>query len=592
MTEVQVRTLIRFVSDGQFEWRLWLMPLLVTCAIVPVTLSLPLVQRDLIDNVVLARQLDRLLPTTSLFAALWILSAILQVVLATLQGYLDERLTIHLRRRLFAHCGTLSIPLWQREQGGRTMTLFLNDAPSWAAFLGSNLVSAFGSLLTMLIGVVLMFRLNAQLALIAVCFPAVVGGLAWIVTRPLRQVSRRVREKTADLNAQLQENLSGLREIAAFGQEQRSGQLFAATMTELLRLKMRLAFVGAAIGGGQNLFSLATMLAVIGVGGYLVIIGQTTLGTLLAIQQLFGQIYVPARSLLGIVVGAQQALSAADRLHEFFELQPAVKERVGARDCGQAIGAVCFDRVDFAYEPGRPVLRDISFVVEPGEVIALVGPSGAGKSTLASLIARFRDPDDGRVLLDGMDLRDLTLESIRRQIAFVFQDPFLFGSSIRENIALGRNEASEAEIIRAAQAACAWEFIEKMPKGLDTIVGPRGNQLSEGQKQRVAIARALLRNPRILILDEPTSALDARSEHLLEQALENLMRGRTTFIIAHRLATISRANRILVLDEGRVVEQGTHAELLARRGLYHELHELQFAARHGESPLALVVSGD
>jgi ABC-type multidrug transport system fused ATPase/permease subunit len=235
--------------------------------------------------------------------------------------------------------------------------------------------------------------------------------------------------------------------------------------------------------------------------------------------------------------------------------------------------------VSFAYQADRQALNDVSFTAMPGQVIALVGPSGAGKSTLVGLIARFYDPIVGRIFVDRHNIREFPLDALRRQIGLVFQDPFLFATTIRENIAFGREGATEAEIVQAARDAHAWEFIEQLPLGLDTLVGQRATRLSEGQKQRLAIARALLRDPRILILDEPTSSLDARSEHLVQRALDNLMRGRTTFVIAHRLATIRRADRILVLDGGRIVQQGTHPELLTQPGLYQELFELQFGRR-------------
>jgi ABC-type multidrug transport system fused ATPase/permease subunit len=257
---------------------------------------------------------------------------------------------------------------------------------------------------------------------------------------------------------------------------------------------------------------------------------------------------------------------------------PQVQEQLAARTPGHTAGAVAFEAVTFGYQPDQPVLHEVSFTAQPGELVALVGPSGAGKSTLTSLIARFYDPAAGRVLLDGVDVRDLTLTGLRGQIAIVFQDTFLFAETIGENIAFGREGASETAIVAAARAANAWEFIERLPDGIRTLVGERGVRLSEGQKQRLAIARALLRDPRILILDEPTSALDARAEHLLQSALDTLMRGRTTFVIAHRLATVRRADRILVLEHGRIVEQGTHSTLLERHGLYRELFDLQFGA--------------
>jgi ABC-type multidrug transport system fused ATPase/permease subunit len=258
--------------------------------------------------------------------------------------------------------------------------------------------------------------------------------------------------------------------------------------------------------------------------------------------------------------------------------QPQVSEGPHPLPVHKVRGQVAFENVSFAYRQGDPVLQRVSFVAEPGEMIALVGPSGAGKSTLVSLVARFYDPTHGRVLVDGIDVRHLSLAGLRDNIGMVFQDTFLFAGTVRENIAFGRSDASEADILSAARAAHAWEFITRMPDGLDAQVGERGVHLSEGQRQRLAIARALLRDPRILILDEPTSALDARSERLLQAALENLMRDRTTFVIAHRLGTVMRANRILVLESGRILEQGTHAELLLNGGLYRELHDLQFSS--------------
>jgi ABC-type multidrug transport system fused ATPase/permease subunit len=280
--------------------------------------------------------------------------------------------------------------------------------------------------------------------------------------------------------------------------------------------------------------------------------------------------------LVGLGGAIQKAFGAAERISTFLETRPQVQQRPGALAPLEVAGTITFDAVGFAYQPDRPVLQNVSFTAHAGELVALVGPSGAGKSTLVSLLARFYEPTSGRVLLDRTDVRDLSLAGLRRHIGMVFQDTFLFATTVRANLALGRPEASTEELIAAARAAHAWEFIERLPHGLDSEVGERGVRLSEGQKQRLAIARALVRNPRILILDEPTAALDARSERLLQAALDNLMRGRTTLVIAHRLATIRRADRILVLDGGRIVEQGSHAQLLAQDGLYRELFDAQF----------------
>jgi ABC-type multidrug transport system fused ATPase/permease subunit len=420
-----------------------------------------------------------------------------------------------------------------------------------------------------------MLSLNWQLAIVAGVTPPVVAMMAAIVTRPLRPAARRAQEKAAELNERLQESLGGLREVLAFGQEPSYTLGLVTLLRGLVRLRMRVAFMETTIGAGQSLLALAVTLTILGFGGYLVLQGSTTLGTLVAMQSLFGYALQPATQIAGTVSSIQKSLGAADRIYAFLDQEPEICERAGAEAPRQVVGAITFDRVTFAYVPGRPVLEAVTLTAPAGSVIALVGPSGAGKTTLTNLIARFYDPTDGTVFLDGSDLRDLTLAGLRQHIGFVFQDTYMFDATVRTNVALGNDGATEDQIIAALRAANAWEFVEWLPNGLGTLVGERGVRLSAGQKQRLAIARALLRNPRILILDEPTSALDARSEHLLRSALDRLMRGRTTFIIAHRLATVQRADRIIVLDRGRIVEQGTHAELLRRDGLYREFFRLQ-----------------
>lgn len=572
-----MRILVRALYNQRSAWRLWVVPLLLSGLLVPLNLMLPLVQKHLIDGVLLAGRADQLLPTIGAYALVWLAASVVQALSGPFGTRLDESVTIRVRRQLFDHCEALSVPLWHREHSGKTMALFSNDAPKLASFLGSGMVGIFGNVVALIGGAIVMWQLSWQLALIVIIVPPLLAGAASVVSRPLRRASRKVQDKTAELNERLHESLGGLREIAAFGQEGIQGERLNSLLRDLLKLRMRLALIGAAIGAGHTVFSFVAMLTLLGVGGYLVVTGQTTLGTLVAMQQLFGMVYVPAMAIVGVTVGAQQTVASADRLYALLDLKPLVSDRPDACEPGELIGGVRFEDVSFSYVPDRPALSNVSFTAWRGEVVALVGPSGAGKSTLVGLIARFYDANSGQILIDGRDVRDLSLDSLRRQIAFVFQDSFLFATTIRENIAFGRQGATEAAIVDAAKAAHAWEFIERLPQGLDTQVGQRGVQLSEGQKQRLAIARALVRDPRILILDEPTSALDARSEHLLQGALANLMRGRTTFVIAHRLSTVRRADRILVVDNGRVVEQGSHRELLRQDGLYRELHELQFA---------------
>jgi subfamily B ATP-binding cassette protein MsbA len=567
-------------------WRVWLPLSALTAAMPLAVLSLPVIEKRLLDDVVLGGRIEELPATILAYAGIWAVVVLGQNAAAAWRAYLGERTTQRLRRRLFDHCTDVSVSFSRREHSARTMSLFVNDVPVLANFLSSTVILGPASVVALIGCFVLMVALNWQLALAAGVAPFVLGGIAWLVTRPLRPAARRAQEKAAELNERLQESLLGLREIVAFGQERSQQARFATTLSELLRLRMRVTAIDTAVQTGQSFFSIGVTIVILGYGSLLVTQGETTIGTLVAMRTLFSVIVQPISLLIGSISSGQQALGAADRIYATLERQPEVIDRGTARLPRAVAGAVTFDGVSFGYLPGQPILQDISFTARPGELIALVGPSGAGKSTLASMLARFVDPEDGRVLLDGIDLREIPLAELRARISTVFQDTFLFATTIRENIAFGRADATDAEIIEAARTANAWEFIEQLPDGLDTLVHERGLRLSEGQKQRIAIARALLRQPRILILDEPTSALDARSEHLVQMALEHLVRDRTTLVIAHRLATVRRADRILVLDHGRIVEDGTHEQLLQRDGVYRELFDLQFGTPLPRTPVA------
>ena len=563
-------------------WRIWIPLVLLSALLPPLAVIMPLVEKQLIDGVILPKRLSLLPGTILLFASIWTLSTAGLVVANAVRAYADQKMSLRLRHTLFAHYQRLALSFSGREHTGRAIALFSNDVPIVSNLFSSTIIGLVGSSVAIIAAAVAMWSLNWQLALAAGIVPPVIAAFAWLITRPLRPASRRAQDKAAELTEHFQENLAGLREIVAFGREQVQELRFTATLNELLRLRMRVTLVETAVSTGQLLLSLTVTLVILGYGGYLVITGRTTLGTLVAMRSLFGLVFTPAGQIAGLISNAQKAMASADRVLDCLDQQPPIADRPGARRLVAPEGHVMFDAVTFGYQPERSVLRDISFKARPGEVIALVGPSGAGKSTLASLLARFHDPQAGIVSLDGVDLRDIALSDLRARMAMVFQDTFLFATTIRDNIAFGTDGATEEAIVAAARSANAWEFIEQLPAGLDTHVGERGIRLSEGQKQRIAIARALVRDPRILILDEPTSALDARSERLLQSALDNLMRGRTTFVIAHRLATVRRADRIVVLDRGRIVEQGTHDELLSRNGLYRELYELQFAVGDGD----------
>jgi len=588
-----VRLLLRSVIDTAGPRRIWLSVVLLTLAIPPLVVGLPLAEKQLIDNVFLAHRPDRLVGLLTIYAVLWGLATIANIGRSTLGSYQEQVVYKQFQQRMLNHSAHLSLAFWHREHTGRTLALYHNDVPRLIGLFSATVVAGLSCVFGVVLGGVVMFQLNWQLAFATALAPLVAGGLSILLTRPLRPLARRAQDKAAELTERLEENLSGLREIVAFGRERTRADQFATNLQDLLQLRMRLTLLNNAFGVGQSLFSFVVFLAILGYGGYLVLNGQTTLGTLMAMRVLFDQTFTAAKQLIGLSRDIQTALASAERVYAFFDERPPVQEDPCATVPERVQGAITFDSVTFGYQPGQVILDDVSLAVKPGEVVALVGPSGAGKSTLVSLISRFYDPTKGRVLLDGVDLRKLKLAALRQEIGVVFQDTFLFSGTIGENIAFGRSQASDADIIAAARLANAWEFIQQFPLGLNTPVGQRGVQLSEGQKQRIAIARAVLRDTPILILDEPTSALDARSEHLLQAALRNLMRGRTTFVIAHRLATVQRADRIIVLDGGRIAEEGTHYELIQRHGLYRQLHDLQFAdvedATHPQDSLASLV---
>jgi subfamily B ATP-binding cassette protein MsbA len=399
--------------------------------------------------------------------------------------------------------------------------------------------------------------------------------LIWRLGGQVRQITRVMQARLADLNARLQERLSSVRVVQLFAMEEYEREQFSRVNRETMKANLAAARITSALYPGVEFVALFGMIVVVAIAGWQVISAQ--LGTavffmfLVVLQRAGSQL-----SRLGrIRVAIQQALGAGERVFELLETESEVVEAPNAEVLPPVRGEVTFEHVTLRYRGGEEALRDVSFTIRPGEVVALVGPSGAGKTSLANLILRFYDPTEGTIHIDGRDLRRVTLSSLRGQVGTVPQETLLFGGTVHDNIVYGRIQATRDEVIAAAAAANADEFIAALPAGYDTPVGERGVKLSGGQRQRIAIARALLRNPRILILDEATSSLDAESEALVQEALERLMEGRTTLVIAHRLSTIRHADRILVLSDGRIVEEGTHIDLIRRQGVYSRLYERQ-----------------
>jgi ATP-binding cassette, subfamily B, bacterial MsbA len=515
------------------------------------------------------------------FAGLILALFAVRAVLLFLQTYLFqagmERLGARLREAVFEHVLRMPHGLFDRRRTGELLALMTADIPVTQHHLGAAAGQLVGAPLTLAVGTAYLIYLNWRVTLLLLVG---VPLATWL----LRQAARRkvtaqvkVQQAVAEITAMAQEGIAGARTLKAFGAEERVARRFADRSQQALGSIMKSAVIGALVSPAVELIAAGAFLALAMYCGYGVITGafRVDLGATIAAVLVLERMSNSARQAGMITMSLGHASAAAARVFAFLDTAPAIADRPGAPDLARVEGEVEFERVTFAYEPDRPVLREFSLRLPAGRVAALVGRSGAGKSTLMALIPRFYDVTGGRLLVDGQDVRDVTVRSLRAQIAVVPQDVHLFSGSIRENIALGRPDALEEEIEQAARQANAHEFILELPRGYDTEIGERGVRLSGGQRQRLAIARALLRNPRILLLDEATASLDSESEALVRDALARLMAGRTTLVIAHRLSTVRHADEILVMDEGRIVERGTHEELLRRRGLYARMCETQ-----------------
>ncbi|MCX7933699.1 MAG: ABC transporter ATP-binding protein/permease, partial [Planctomycetota bacterium] len=489
-----------------------------------------------------------------------------------------ERLVSHMRHRLHDHIQFLSIRFIEDTQVGGIISRVMGDVEAVRGLLFGGFLNFAVNIMRMLVLASVLFYLDWWMTLASL---VLVPGYTLVFLRfrrLLRPAWRHIREEVARLTARVAEVFGGARVVKIFVKERRENAIFFKWINDLMRKNLRVHRMHLGMHSSADAVAQMSRIIVLGLGAWRVVEGQISAGDLLAFTGMLWMFFDPMVEAVQINNQLQQAMASVERIYDVLDQKPEVEEKPGALRVGRLAGAVVFENVWFRYQRQAPtwVLQDIEFSAKPGETIAIVGPSGAGKSTLVSLLARLYDVEKGRILVDGHDLRALALAPYRRNLAIVLQDTWLFNGTVRQNIAYAKPRASDEEVRRAAQEANALEFIERLPEGFDSQVGERGARLSGGEKQRLAIARAILADPRLLILDEATSSLDSRNEALIQEALERLMRGRTTFVIAHRLSTIVNADRILVLNAGRLVEMGTHDALIARRGFYYRMFMEQY----------------
>ncbi len=481
-----------------------------------------------------------------------------------------------LRRTLYAHIQRLSLSFHDDSQTGDLISRVTSDIDTVQSFVTSGLLSVLVDLMTLIGMIAIMFYMNWRFTLIALSIAPVLFLVVFRYTRLIRKSSREVRKKEGQIVSLVQEVLTSIRVVKAFAREDYEQRRLEEESLESVEIALRARALKSRLAPlVETIVGLGTAL-VLWFGARMVLSGALQAGSLIIFIWYLGKMYKPMQDLSKMTDTYAKASVAYERIQEVLQSEREVKDLPGARRAKNLRGELEFDHVTFGYEPDQPILKDMSFKIEAGTVAALVGPTGAGKSTIISLIPRFYDPDTGTVKIDGIDVRRLQQKSVRDQVSFVLQDTVLFHASVWRNIAYGKPGASRQEILQAAQFANAHEFIEKMPEGYETMIGERGVTLSGGQRQRIAIARAVIRNTPILILDEPSSGLDAASEQLVFEALDRLMQGKTSVVIAHRLATIQRANKIYVVRDGTIAESGTHESLLESGGLYAELHKIQF----------------
>jgi len=550
---------------------------IITLLLVSASLGLagPYILAIAIDQYIEKGNLSGLYWISAFYIGVYVLSWMVGYVQTYLRFWLGQRLIFDLRMDMFSNLQKLSMSFYDKRHVGRIMSRVTNDVETLNEFLTSGVEAAIGDIFILVGIVAVMLFMNAWLALVSfTVIPILLIGTILLGGR-VREAYRLTRKKISGVTANLAESISGMRVVQSFSREMANAQQFDRVNVENLQANIQAARISALFFPLVDVLGSVGTCLVIWFGGTSVMNGSLTLGVLVAFMAYVTRFFMPIREISMLYNNVQSALAATERITEIVDAKTEVKEAEDAIELPPIRGEVKLNNVSFGYEPNNFVLKGINLEIKENERVALVGPTGAGKTSLASLVARFYDPQKGSITIDGYDISKVSLKSLRSQMGIVLQDPFLFSGSIRENIAYGRPNATEQETVEAAKAVGAHDFIVRFALGYDTDVGERGIRLSMGQRQLISFARALLADPRVLILDEATSSVDAYTELLIQNAMKKLLEKRTTLIIAHRLSTVRSADKIIVLDNGRIVDIGAHEELMSREGLYRKLYEMQ-----------------
>jgi subfamily B ATP-binding cassette protein MsbA len=546
-------------------------------------LYLPWIFRDMIDKVLTAKDAYMLNMISASIVVIFFLRGIFLYGQNYLMSWVGQRVIIDIRSEVFRKLQRLSMSFYDRNKTGTIMSYVTNDVSALQGAMVDNTVELVTESIILVGSVCAMIYLDWKLTLFTILtFPVVLFFMNFF-GKKIRRSGGQIQEAAADITSVLQESVSSARVIKSFVREQYEIGRFERENEANLKANLKNAKYMATLTPTIEFVAALGVTLILWYGGNNVIDGETTAGSLVAFLAYAVNISNPIKRITRTTGTIQRALAAAQRVFDVLDLPEEVQDLPDAKELPAVTGSVCFDHVSFSYNAGDEILHDLSFEAKPGQAVGLVGPSGAGKSTVASLLPRFYDCDGGTIRIDGTDIKHVTLDSLRNQVGIVPQETILFNGSVYDNILYGRLDATKEEIEAAAKAANAHEFIMELPHGYNTMLGDRGVNISGGQRQRIAIARAILKDPRILVLDEATSALDTESERVVQEALNRLMVGRTSIIIAHRLSTIKNADRILVLDKGKLAEDGTHDELMAQNGLYAHLYQIQYRNNKEES---------